>query len=135
MAYLKYDSTDGPYEGLDRCHRCGGEADIRIWSLPLGSGWVNRDTYYYVCCLDCGLMTNPYCLTVDEAKKKWNQVKNKENATPYANEANCRKCRYGEWVQTSAYCNVGIKSRRIPYSQWAEQETFYCPGFVPTSEV
>ena len=35
--------------------------------------------------------------------KSW--LKRKENATPYANEANCRRCIHGEWVRTSAFCN------------------------------
>lgn len=65
--------------------------------------------------------------------KAW--LKRKENATPYANEANCRKCRYGEWVRTSAFCNVGVRSIKIPYKQWAAAGTFYCPEFMPERSV
>lgn len=54
--------------------------------------------------------------------KAW--LKRKENATPYANKANCRKCRYGEWVRTSAFCNVGVRSKKIPYKQWAARQNY-----------
>ena len=31
-------------------------------------------------------------------------LKRKSNATPYANEAVCKKCKYAEHVKTKAFC-------------------------------
>ena len=43
-------------------------------------------------------------------------LKRKENETPYANKANCRKCRHGKWVKTSAFCTGQGKPKKIPYN-------------------
>lgn len=43
--------------------------------------------------------------------KSW--LKRKENATPYAYEANCKRCIHGEWVRTSAFCNSNGKPKRF----------------------
>lgn len=64
--------------------------------------------------------------------KSW--LKRKENATPYANEANCRRCRYGEWVRTSAFCTGHGKPKKIPYKLWDTDKTGYCTEFMPKSE-
>jgi len=61
--------------------------------------------------------------------KTW--LKRKENATPYANKANCRKCRYGEWVRTSAFCTGQGIAKKIPYKSWDTDKIGYCPEFMP----
>lgn len=64
--------------------------------------------------------------------KAW--LKRKANATPYANEANCRKCKHGEWVRTSAFCSGRGRSVKIPHKTWEYDKTFYCPEFYPEGE-
>ena len=61
--------------------------------------------------------------------KTW--TKRKENATPYANDANCRRCRYGEWARTSAFCVGRGYARKIPLKEWWSDEKSYCPEYVP----
>lgn len=61
--------------------------------------------------------------------KTW--MKRKENATPYANEANCRRCKYGEWVRTSAFCVGRGYARKIPYGAWDTNKVSYCPEYEP----
>lgn len=61
--------------------------------------------------------------------KAW--LKRKENATQYANKANCRKCRHGEWVKTSAFCTGQGRAKKIPYKSWDTDKIGYCPEFMP----
>ena len=61
-------------------------------------------------------------------------LKRKENATPYANEAVCKKCKYGEWVRTSAFCTGRGRSKKIPDKVWFNTNASYCPEFVPKEE-
>lgn len=61
--------------------------------------------------------------------KSW--LKRKENATPYAYEANCRRCIHGEWVRTSAFCNGNGKPKKIPYDAWDTDRLGYCSEFIP----
>ncbi len=64
--------------------------------------------------------------------KSW--LKRKENATPYANEANCRRCIHCEWVRTSAFCSGDGKPKKIPYKQWDTCKTSYCPEYIPRKQ-
>lgn len=64
--------------------------------------------------------------------KSW--LKRKENATPYANEANCRRCIHGEWVRTSAFYNGNGKPKKIPYNAWDTDKTSYCPEYIPREQ-
>ncbi len=64
--------------------------------------------------------------------KTW--LKRKENATPYANKANCRKCRYGEWIRTSALGAGKGRAKKIPYKSWDTDKIGYCPEFMPRKE-
>ena len=64
--------------------------------------------------------------------KSW--LKRKENATPYANEANCRRCIHGEWVRTSAFCNGNGRPKKIPYNAWDTDKTSYCPEYIPRKQ-
>ena len=64
--------------------------------------------------------------------KSW--LKRKENATPYAYEANCRRCIHGEWVSTSALCSGHGKPKKIPYKQWDTCKTSYCPEYIPRKQ-
>lgn len=57
--------------------------------------------------------------------------KRQENASPYANNANCRKCKYGEWVRTSAFCSGFGKVTKIRYNDWDTEKTGYCTQFMP----
>lgn len=75
MSYMGYDSTDSPYEGLDDCPRCGGEADVMLWSPPFSN---EQGRYYFAYCTQCRLMTYPYCRSVQEAKLRWNKVQSVE---------------------------------------------------------
>jgi len=60
-------------------------------------------------------------------------LKHQETATPYANQANCRKCAYGEWVRTSAFCSGFGRSKKIPYKSWDTDKVGYCSKFIPKS--
>ena len=64
--------------------------------------------------------------------KTW--LKRKENETPYANQANCSRCRYGEWVRTSAFCTGQGRPKKISYKSWDTDKTGYCPEFLPKSK-
>ena len=41
--------------------------------------------------------------------------KRQEHASPYANEANCRRCKHSERVSIHAYCNGFGKPKKIPW--------------------
>lgn len=60
--------------------------------------------------------------------------KRKENASPYANEANCRKCKHGEWVRTSAFCYGFGRPKKIGYANWDTDKVGYCTQFVPKED-
>lgn len=64
--------------------------------------------------------------------KSW--LKRKENETPYAYEANCRRCIHSEWVRTSAFCNGNGKPKKIPYKQWDTDKISYCPEYIPRKQ-
>ena len=57
--------------------------------------------------------------------------KRKENASPYANQANCRKCKYCEWVRTNAFCSGFGRPRKIKYAEWDTDKVGYCTQFIP----
>ena len=57
--------------------------------------------------------------------------KRKENASPYANQANCSKCKYGDWVRTNAFCSGFGSPRKIRYADWDTEKTGYCTQFMP----
>ena len=57
--------------------------------------------------------------------------KRQENASPYANNANCRKCKHGDWVRTSAFCSGFGKAKKIRYDEWDTEKTGYCTQFMP----
>ncbi len=58
-------------------------------------------------------------------------LERKKNASPYAEKANCSKCKFGEWVKTGAFCSGFGKSRKLPYSCWDSDKTGYCTQFIP----
>ena len=57
--------------------------------------------------------------------------KRQENASPYACNANCRRCKYGEWVVTTAFCSGFGKVNRIRYADWDTEKIGYCTQFMP----
>lgn len=72
MSYLHYDSNDRDDGTFRRCPFCGGDADLRIYSVPF-----TALCFYYVSCLVCGAMTQPCDLTPEEAIKRWNRRRGK----------------------------------------------------------
>ena len=59
---------------------------------------------------------------------KWKE--RQKTASPYANEAVCRKCEYFEMVRSNAYCNGFVKPRKIPKCVNVDKMgycTQYCP--------
>lgn len=61
--------------------------------------------------------------------------KRQENASPYANSANCRKCKYGEYVRTSAFCSGFGTPQKIRYSDWDTEKVGYCTRFLPKNNI
>lgn len=57
--------------------------------------------------------------------------KRQENASPFASNANCRKCEYGNWIRTSAFCSGFGKARKIRYADWDTEKNGYCTQFKP----
>ena len=57
--------------------------------------------------------------------------KRKENASPYANEANCRRCKYSELIYGRAWCNGFSKARRIPQKAYWDTTDGYCTAYFP----
>ena len=57
--------------------------------------------------------------------------KRQENASPYANEANCRKCKYAELIYGRAWCNGFSKARRIPQKTYWDTMDGYCTAYFP----
>lgn len=57
--------------------------------------------------------------------------KRKENASPYANEANCRRCKYAELICGRAWCNAFSKARRIPQKTYWDTPDGYCTAYFP----
>ena len=57
--------------------------------------------------------------------------KRQENASPYAYNANCRKCKYGSWIRTSAFCSGFGKAKKIRYDDWDTEKNGYCTQFMP----
>ena len=51
--------------------------------------------------------------------KTW--LKRKANATPYANEAVCKKCIHAELVRTKAFCSGRGRARALTKAEWEEQ--------------
>lgn len=61
--------------------------------------------------------------------KEWK--KRKENASPFAHEANCRRCKYSELIYGMAWCNGFSKAERIPQSVYWKSSEGYCTAFYP----
>ena len=62
-------------------------------------------------------------------------IKRKENATPYANTAVCKKCKYGKWIRTSAFCSGRERIRKLTSKEWEDENPGFCPEFIPRDEV
>lgn len=58
-------------------------------------------------------------------------LKRKGNATLYANEAVCKKCRYGEWIRTRAFCSGRGKVRALTQKEWEDTRANFCPEYIP----
>ena len=58
-------------------------------------------------------------------------LKRKENATSYANEAVCQRCRYGEWVRTRAFCHGRERVRVLTAKEWDDTKPGFCPEYKP----
>lgn len=61
-------------------------------------------------------------------------LKRKANATPYANEAVCKKCRYAEYVKTKAFCSGRGKARTLSEKEWQYITSHFCPEYMPRME-
>ena len=61
-------------------------------------------------------------------------LKRKADATPYANEAVCRSCKYGKWVRTKAFCSGRGRTRSLKQSEWDNLRPGYCPEYIPRKE-
>ena len=57
--------------------------------------------------------------------------KRQENASPYANEANCRRCKYAELIYGRAWCNGFSKARRIPQKTYWSTTDGQCTAYFP----
>lgn len=57
--------------------------------------------------------------------------KRQENASPFASNANCRKCKYGNWIRSSAFCSGFDKVTKIRYDNWETEKIGYCTQFIP----
>ena len=57
-----------------------------------------------------------------------------ENASPYANNAKCRKCKYGEWVRPSTFRSRFGKATKIRYADWDTEKSGYCTHFMPMDD-
>ena len=60
-----------------------------------------------------------------------NWLKRKQNATEYANQANCRKCEFSERIRSSVYCNSQGKPKKIPWNSYDTDKIGYCPEYIP----
>lgn len=58
-------------------------------------------------------------------------LKRKENATSYANEAVCKKCKHAEWVKTKAFCSGKGKVRTLTLKEWENTKASFCPEYEP----
>ena len=62
------DSNDRDEGTFKPCPFCGGDADLRIYSVPF-----TALRFYFVSCNVCGAMTPPRDLTSEEAITRWNR--------------------------------------------------------------
>lgn len=60
--------------------------------------------------------------------------KRQEHASPYANEANCRRCKHSERVSIHAYCNGFGKPKKIPWKYYDTDKIGYCTAYYPMNE-
>ena len=58
-------------------------------------------------------------------------LKRKANATPYANEAVCKKCKYAEYVRTKAFCSGRGTARTLSEKEWQNTNPCFCPEYEP----
>lgn len=61
--------------------------------------------------------------------KTW--LKRKENATSYANEAVCKKCKHGEYVRTKAFCSGRGTAKALSEKEWQNTKPCFCPEYKP----
>ena len=60
--------------------------------------------------------------------------KRQEHASPYANEANCRRCKHSERISIHAYCNGYGKPKKIPWKYYDTDKIGYCTEYYPMNE-
>lgn len=58
-------------------------------------------------------------------------LKRKSNATPYANEAVCKKCKHAEYVKTKAFCFGRGTARALSEKEWENTNPCFCPEYKP----
>ena len=58
-------------------------------------------------------------------------LKRKANATPYANEAVCKKCKHAKWGKTKAFCSGRGKVRTLTLKEWENTKASFCPEYEP----
>lgn len=58
-------------------------------------------------------------------------LERKSNATPYANEAVCKKCKYGKYVRTKAFCLGRGTTRALSEKEWQSTIPSFCPEYKP----
>ena len=61
--------------------------------------------------------------------ERWKE--RQKNASPYANQAVCSKCRNCEWVRVHACCSGFGKATRLPSDAYWSQKPGYCTQFYP----
>lgn len=58
-------------------------------------------------------------------------LKRKANTTSCANEAVCKKCKYGEYVRTKAFCSGRGAVRALSEKEWQNTKPQFCPEYKP----
>lgn len=58
-----------------------------------------------------------------------------ENATQYANEAVCQKCKYAEWIRTAAFCSGRGRPRKLTQKAWESNVPGFCPEYAPKCQI
>ena len=61
-------------------------------------------------------------------------LKRKENASPYANEAICCRCKHCSWVRFQAFCSGRGRIRRLTEKEMSNTKPCFCPEYEPKEE-
>lgn len=61
--------------------------------------------------------------------KTW--LARKEHATPFANQAVCRKCKYCSNVRSAWFCSGRGRYRKLTQKEINSSSPCFCPEYIP----